>query len=466
MAKSSVFLKYLQANWALLLVILIAAAYSHELHYWKQMKTTIYHDAKGYYVYLPALIIEGDITMQFVRGNDEVQKKYSALPVKGSRNTYTKYTMGVAILDLPFFLMAHAYALATDVEADGFSLPYRFGITCAAFFYFIIGFIFLSKTLKKYFDPTPANISLLIIGLGTNLYHYATVQPTMSHIYSFSMVSIFVFFATEWWQNKTWKNAIIIGLSAGMITLIRPTNIVFTLFLPLLGVYNWRTFLANLHGLFVAYYKHLILICVLAFVVISPQLMYWKYIFGSWVHYSYNNEGFFWLNPQFINGMFSYRNGWLIYSPLMALSLVGVFMLNGRLKQFRLPIILILPLLLYITFSWWCWWYAGSFGQRPLVDSYALLAIPLAAFVDKFRKLPYWAKYPGLLICVFFIGLNLFQTSQKQKGIIHFHGMTKRAYWTLFGMQTYPKNYMDLIDEPDYPLAKKGIYQIKEKKQK
>ena len=60
-----------------------------------------------------------------------------------------------------------------------------------------------------------------------------------------------------------------------------------------------------------------------------------------------------------------------------------------------------------------------------------------------------------------FIGLNLFQTIQKRRNIIHWDGMTKASYWRFF---YYPKMYNQedwdlhekLIKRPNEELAKKG----------
>ncbi len=44
-------------------------------------------------------------------------------------------------------------------------------------------------------------ITLLIIIFGTNLYHYVTEEPTMSHAYNFSLISIFVFLTVKWLEK-------------------------------------------------------------------------------------------------------------------------------------------------------------------------------------------------------------------------------------------------------------------------
>ncbi|MBL0341442.1 MAG: hypothetical protein IPP71_11155 [Bacteroidetes bacterium] len=123
----------------------------------------------------------------------------------------------------------------------------------------------------------------------------------------------------------------------------------------------------------------LILFAVL--IVWVPQLYYWKIVTGKMI-FNLPHEGSYFLgHPNFIDGLISWRKGWLIYTPVMTFAIAGIFFLRGELKFLRLPVAIFLFINLYVVFSWWNWWYGGSYGQRALVDSYALMAIPLAAIV-------------------------------------------------------------------------------------
>ena len=56
--------------------------------------------------------------------------------------------------------------------------------------------------------------------------------------------------------------------------------------------------------------------------MLLPQLLYWNYLNGSWVTYSYGNEGFNWLNPKLLNTWFSPNNGLFLYTPFYFLILL------------------------------------------------------------------------------------------------------------------------------------------------
>jgi hypothetical protein len=140
----------------------------------------------------------------------------------------------------------------------------------------------------------------------------------------------------------------------------------------------------------------------------------------------------------------------------MLLSIAGFFFMNKESRVFRTPILIFTIVNIYVVFSWGCWWYGGSFGLRAMIESYALLALPLGAFYTACIQ-----SKKGMALLVFailaFTTLNLFQTWQYRKRIIHWDSMTKEAYWAVFGKQKAPKGLDSLLKVPvdDRELRKK-----------
>jgi hypothetical protein len=171
---------------------------------------------------------------------------------------------------------------------------------------------------------------------------------------------------------------------------------------------------------------------------------------------------FFWLQPQFINVLFSYRKGWLVYSPLMLLSLLGFIILFKKNKPLFLGIIIYFLINLYLISSWWDWAYGGAFGMRALVQVSAILIIPLAYFIQWFFevvKLKY-LKFAGAVVVLFFCFLNVLQSNLYKHGIISYDGMTKESYWFTFLKKNYSKEdllYLEtLVKHPDYSAMRQG----------
>ncbi len=428
--------------------------------FWKQKNRVICWDVISYYAYLPATFVYDDVTLDFVN-KGSLDKEVQFWPIKTpiGKNAI-KTSMGMSFLYAPFFFLGHFYALHSHYAANGFTLPYKFALMMSSLFYLLIGLFFLRKVLLKYYSETVTGITLIAIFFGTNLFYYSAYEATLSHVYSFSLIAIFIYLTLKWHKNPSVKNSILIGLLFGLISLVRPSNIIVILIFIFWSTKSLKDIGKRFTFLIKSY--QLILIMILSFIIVwIPQFIYWKIVSGSFLYYSYsNNEHFFFNNPQIINGLFSYRKGWLLYTPIMSFALLGIIVLYKKNKEFFLPILIFLLVNVYIIFSWWAWWYGGCYGARALIDSYSILAIPFAAFVDLLIRQKKLLKISGLVLIFTLVLFSVFQTSQYYYGEIHWDSMSKKAYWATFGKLSKPDNFQQLLEHPDYAKAKKGIQAV------
>jgi len=119
---------------------------------------------------------------------------------------------------------------------------------------------------------------------------------------------------------------------------------------------------------------------------------------------------------------------------------------------------IIVPLNIYIIFSWWCWWYGGGFGQRAFIDSYALMAVAtaslLSAGIGPGKK---WIRYPVMATFLLLASLGVFNNFQYYHGAIHWDSMTREAYFDSFGRVRPSERFNQLLEEPDYERAREGF---------
>jgi len=250
------------------------------------------------------------------------------------------------------------------------------------------------------------------------------------------------------------------GLIIGLITLIRPTNGLVVILFLLYNITNWKDMLSRVQ-LFLKNYGKIIVVIACAFVVWIPQFLYWKSVTGEWLYYSYGNEKFFFNDPKIFSVLFSFRKGWLIYTPVMIFALIGVGMLWKTNKKYFYPIVLFLIINIYVVSSWWCWWYGGSFGMRALIESYAILAIPLAAFFTWVAKQKLRLKIPLIIIIAVVSSLSIFHTFRYHYGSIHWSSMTKEAYFDSFWRVRPSDKFHSLLIDPDYKWAREGKKKLK-----
>jgi hypothetical protein len=83
-----------------------------------------------------------------------------------------------------------------------------------------------------------------------------------------------------------------------------------------------------------------------------------------------------------VDGLFSYRKGWFLYTPLALFGMIGFIPLYRRHRGLVLPLLLFFAVSFYLIFSWHQWYYGWGFGCRSLVGSLAVQSIPLTALVS------------------------------------------------------------------------------------
>ncbi len=414
-------------------------------------------DVISYYAYLPAAIVHGDLKMRYSSGNDYYADKVWGVIWKDDCGPVQKYTMGLSWIYAPFFLLGHASAYLLGYTPDGYTPPYNFWIQFSSVAYLLLGLWWLRKVLLRFFGEGVSAICLLVLPLGTNLYYYTLGQGPMPHVYLFALVSGLLWATIRFYEKPNWRNALAMAVLCSVITLVRPTLILMWGLPVLYGIVDGATLKAR-----IAFWRmHWVLLLILPLVQLLtflPQLWYWHLLTDHWLYYSYGDEHFFWTNPVVGKVFFSFRNGWLIYSPLMALGLLGMLLLRRKVREFAFVVPLIIVASTYVISCWWCWWYGGSFGGRAFIDFYPLLGLGMGAFLSKIADLQ-WSQLQqrlGLAVLGFFILLNQFQTFQFSKTLIHYDSMTAAAYVRGIGLTGVPDGFEAYLETPDYEAAKRG----------
>lgn len=416
-----------------------------------------HNDIDQYYSYLVAQFIHHDLTFHFPNTYWLVETPTGEVIPKG--------TMGIALLNLPYFVLADNIAHQFGFEGNGYSPPYSWCIRLGAIFYVIMGLCYLRRVLVLFFNDWITSLTLLLIFFGTNLFYYTFRESEMAHGYLFFLFAAFFYHSIKWHHTFYNKHLFYLCFIAGFITLIRPTEVL----VMLVPLFYKVTSLKTLKERFILIKElkwKIVLCAIIFFIPLLPQLIFWKIQTGHFLFFSYGgDEGFFFADPKIYNVLFSWRKGWFIYTPLMLFSMIGLVIMYIKWKDMFFAIIPYFLINLYLISSWWDWAFGGSFGMRALVQSYAFLAVPLA-FLIKFVLI-----YPKKLLklvfsCVAFSGIlfcattNVFQTWLTKNYLFHWDGMTKEAYMFTFYKFDYTqddRNYLEtLIHPPNYAEMKKG----------
>lgn len=422
------------ANRSIAIILLIMTIVSSNINWGKDnWKKIIKVDGKGYYAYLPAIFIYNDLNFGFFKQIEEEKyyNKYLHFDYRREADgrIYNKYYCGTALAELPFFLLAHLSSYLFDMDMDGYSKPYTVLINIAALFYLLAGLLFLNATLRMYdINEWQRSITLFAAAFGTHLFYYVVGEPGMSHVYSFAFMAMFIFYAHQYFTSFKKKYLLFLAIILGIIVLIRPVNGIVVFVLPFVAG-NFSSFTRGIRTLLSS--KLWLAFSVLAFLaIVSIQLIIYKISTGHFFLYSYGEEGLNFLSPHFIDILFSYKKGLFLYTPMLFLSLTGLYFFWRSSRYQCFSWIGFFVLITYVFSSWSIWYYGGSFSSRVYVEYIPLFMILLAVSLKKIEKKVFRKLYI-LLIALLLIVCQI-QTYQYRYYDIHWSDMTKEKYWEVF----------------------------------
>lgn len=402
-------------------------------------------DALGYYLYLPSAFIYDDIKQ--LKWYDEIDRTYKPtgsyyqFDKYKNGNYVMRYTIGTAIMELPFFLVADYVAPKLSYPRDGFSQPYQWSIVFACLFYSFLGIWVLRNVLLNYFSDLVVGVTMILVVLATNYPIYSAVDSGMTHGFLFSLYCFQLWFTVKWYSNPKWYWAFGIGLFTGLATVIRPTDAVMLL-VPLFWSEFNKESTKSKWAFVKQHYKHAYLAIAGGVIGVLPQLAYWKYVTGSWV-YEMGSKWVF-LNPWW-RVLIGWEKGWFIYTPITLFFVMGLFLMRG--KPFKKAVAIFFLLNTWIIISWFEWKYGGSYSCRALVQSYPVLALSFASSVQWCLNSK-WKVFWGAT-WIYLLLVNVFQLYQYNTQIIHYNDMNRKAYQAVY-LNFHPTAVdMSMLDADD-----------------
>ncbi len=413
------------------------------INYLFQPTNILTWDIFGYYLYLPFQFIYHDLGISHFEVLNEIVAKYHNTETlyqiiqQPNGTSVMKYSMGMSFFYAPFFFIGHAFAYLLDYPMDGFSLPYQKSIFFGGIIYSILGIWLLMKVLLHFFSDKVSAITLLLIVLATNiLVHFGMFgQNAMSHNMLFFSYALILWLTIKWHETYKIKHIIGLAIICGLTILSRPSEIVCLLIPFLWGVANFKGFKEKI-AILLKNKKQILLFVFIIVLIGSFQLIYWKIITGKFLFYSYGanaGEGFEFLSPYLYEVLFSFRKGWLLYTPIMVFAIIGFVQVYKKNRFIFWALFAYFLLNLYIVSSWSCWWYAQSFSQRSLIQSYPVMAIGLGYFIQWLMNQKLVVKVLLFLVIIGMIGINVFQSYQYYAGVLHGDSMTGAYYMRTFG---------------------------------
>jgi len=399
-------------------------------------EATIGWDVSGYYWYLPSIFIYKDLKHQ--EFGQSIIDKYRPTPgfeqsfVHEHGNRVMTYSSGMAVMYLPLFGMAHLSAKVLGYPADGFSAPYQFALQVGSLIAGLFGLWFFRKLYLMFYPEKVVAALLILLVLGTGYLNYTAIDGALAHNWLFVIYVFLLLNTINFYKSPSYDRAIAIGALCGLAILIRPSEIICVL-IPLLWAMNSvslgaiRDKLRFLH----IHLRYILATSITLIAIASIQVAYWLYVTGKPLVYSYGDKSFSWLHPHLADYMFSYRSGWVTYTPMVILVLAGIipFLFKGKNK---VAVITFFVINLYIVSAWDIWWYGGT-GGRAMLQSYPIILFPLASLLHVMFKSKFLFRILSPFV-IAFACFNLWFTYNLHGGNTLYDSegfMTKQYYWNI-----------------------------------
>lgn len=414
-------------------------------------------DIFSYYLYLPMTFIHHDpgisdfsVIENIMSTYQNTNTFYQAFKIENG-NFVLNYMCGFAILFSPFFFIGHVWALIGGYPIDGFSFPYQFSVSSGVYVYIIAGVFGIRKLLLSFFSDKITTLTMIFLLAGTNYFNEAVRSNLMPHAMLFALVVYFIVLTLKWHKKPTIKNSVAYGGLFALMVLSRPSELFLIIFPLLLNVTNKESLIKKIQ-FYISNIKYIVIAAIGGFIVCIPQLMYWKYVTGNFIFFSYQNtEGFNFLEPHLIESLFSFKNSWIIYTPIIIFPLIGLYTLYKRNRSLFTGISIFIIVNFYILSCWLAWWNGGGFGMRYFVESYALLSIPLGYLIQSTLEKKWLIRIPVFTIMTLLVAFNLFQTWQAAHYIMP-HDQRNFSFYkaNFFATSIKPENFRLLDVERSY----------------
>ena len=387
-------------------------------------------DGYNYYLYAASWVVYHDVTLEAVPNdwNGGAYPNFAGM-VRWSETDHwvNRIPIGVSVLMLPFVYGADLITRWSNLPRDGYSFFYQHAAAFAGVTYFVVGLWLLRAMLRRHFSTSITLATLVAVTFGTNLFHYAVNEATFSHAFSFGLVAALVSLCDAFWRRSGWHawHSIALGIVAGLIVLVRHTNLLLLLIVPLWRIDRLRDLLSRR--------ADLLAISLVAAVTVAPQLVYDKWASGSWIvnAYAVQGVGFNFASPHLFGALFSTQRGVLFWAPVLWAAVAGLVVARGWAAEIRPGALIVLAANAWLIASWSEWQYGAGFGHRAFIDSLPIVAIFVAACFVRVSETPRLVPAVGIAVALATV-LSIVQMLQYWMHVWPTRDITWDQYRSLF----------------------------------
>ena len=362
-------------------------------------------DGVGYYAYARAPLIEHslDFAHDYQSANQSFREDRvdaNGDPLERFRTRTGRldnhFTVGPAMLWAPFLLVAHAgvllaRALGSGVAADGFSAPYRYAMAVGTCVYGFLALLLSYRLTSKYTAGVWAFLACVAIWWASSLPVYMYFNPSWSHAHSAFAVALFLWYWDATRGGRSIAQWVILGLATGLMLNVYYANLMAVAVLAVEGAWEYAAILKRKQSTgreALDLLKRYLLFGLVVCISLLPTFYSRWAVYGGPFETGYLKlRDFLWTSPALIQVLFSANHGLLAWTPLLAISLLGVALLARNMPEGGVPLVAA-SFAFYMFFALYPDW-AGisSYGNRFFVSLTAIFIIGLGVALERFARM-------------------------------------------------------------------------------
>ena len=322
-------------------------------------------DGSFYYFWLRSAMVEGDFDFT----KDLRYCNTMSLPVREEAVRDTgrtkiglfpnKYPIGWALLEVPWYVAADGIARLVNARRDGWQPLYQVFLIAGQIVYALAGLSLAYRIVAGVLPPTLAVCGVVLGWMCSPLAYYQIMDLAMSHNVMFFALMVAYYSAGKLRDDPArLRHWVAVGLGCAFVILSRYQGAVMLLFpgvVCLQAVWRdrrcWRGMACGIAA---------------SLVPLGLQALAWKAVYGSYLLYTYEGEGFNWAHPHLYDVLFSPYHGLFNWHPALLVGFLGfaAWAVTTPRRTEALCFAASLLLMIYVNGSWWCWWFGDSFGSR------------------------------------------------------------------------------------------------------
>jgi hypothetical protein len=367
-------------------------------------------DGVGYYAFARAPLIEHslDFTRDYQSANasfrgprldENNQPRLAFRTPTGHLDNH--FTVGPAILWMPFLLLVHAAvllarALGSSVAADGFSAPYRIAMSLATAFYGFLGLLLSFRLARQYVQERWALLATLAIWWASSLPVYMYFNPSWSHAHSAFTVALFIWYWHETRTSRSLTQWLVLALIAGLMLNVYYANAMVLVILVVEALRQYpaafrrdvtRAGTSEIPRIPELLLRHFLFAATLL-VSLLPTFISRYLMYGSPFESAYIPlRDWLWSSPVFFSVLFSSNHGLFFWTPILLLALAGLFLFCRREPRLGAPLLAAFFAFYFLISCYPDWAGISSYGNRFFVSLTSFFILGLAVFFDRAAQL-------------------------------------------------------------------------------